>query len=378
MADLRILYISDRFWPYIGGVEVVAARLLPALVRRGHAAAVVTVHGGLTLPDDAEFSGVEVHRFRLAAGAPLEELACLTSARARFRRLVATFRPDVIHLNGVPSTAFALLTPPLAGDPPLIVSLHGMRAMHTGQMDAWSARALERAVWVTACSQVVLDSARRAVPAIAARSSLQYGLISPPTLDPSPLPFDPPKVLAVARLDHEKGLDLLIDAAPILHARHPRVRIVIAGDGEARADLTARIARLGLSEQVTLRGWVAPGRIWGLLNTATVVAIPSRTEGFGLIALEAAAMARPVVAARVGGLVEAVDAGRSGVLVEPGSAAALADGIGFLLDHPDDARAMGACARARVVVRHDEGAALDAHEALYRQVAGLGTRRVAS
>jgi hypothetical protein len=118
---LRILYVSDRFWPYIGGVEVVAARLLPALVRRGHAAAVATVHGGLTLPDDDTFRGVEVHRFRLKAMAPLEEFDGLASARA-----------------------------------------------------------LDRAAWVTACSQAVLDDARRTVPGIAERSSLLYGVLAVP------------------------------------------------------------------------------------------------------------------------------------------------------------------------------------------------------
>src|SRR5690606_22637136 len=111
--------------------------------------------------------------------------------------------------------------------------------------------------------------------------------------------------------------------------------------------------------------WVAPDGVWPLMNAATLVVIPSREEGFGMTALEAAVMARPVVAAAVGGLPEALAHGAHGLLVPPERVDALADAISTLLEHPDRARALGEHARLHTQDRFDPAVVADAYESLY-------------
>ena len=106
-----------------------------------------------------------------------------------------------------------------------------------------------------------------------------------------------------------------------------------------------------------------------LMNTATIVVMPSRwQEPFGLVALEAALMARPIVATRVGGLPEVVAHERTGFLVEPENSRALAEAITFLLEHPGTAKQMGHTARDRAQKEFNWQKHVDAFDALYREL----------
>ncbi len=169
---------------------------------------------------------------------------------------------------------------------------------------------------------------------------------------PSSLPtFLPPflpssLVLSIGRLSPEKGFETLIDAAPMVLQRRPDARFVIAGDGPRREALAARIETLELGDSVHLAGRVEG--VTDLLLSADVVVIPSLSEGQGIVALEAMAARKPIVASGVGGLVETVEDGATGLLVSPGEPLGLANAIIHLLDSPDLRAAMGAAGRSRV------------------------------
>lgn len=120
------------------------------------------------------------------------------------------------------------------------------------------------------------------------------------------------RVLAMGRLTRQKGLDVLLRAATLA----PELELTILGDGPDRAALEPLARACGAA----MPGWVADVR--SHIAAADVVAVPSRWEGFGLVAAEAMACGRPVVASRVDGLAEVV--GEAGVLVEPEDAAGLA------------------------------------------------------
>jgi glycogen(starch) synthase len=97
--------------------------------------------------------------------------------------------------------------------------------------------------------------------------------------------------------------------------------------------------------------------------------MPSRREGLPLVAIQAAQMARPVIAARVGGLPEIVADGETGILVDPEDSAALANAIEFLIEHPEKAAQMGQMARRRAESEFSWTRYLNEVDALYRQLA---------
>ena len=122
---------------------------------------------------------------------------------------------------------------------------------------------------------------------------------------------------------------------------------------------------------VKFTGWVPPGEVGALLQTAFAVVIPSRwREPFGLVALQAAEASRPVVASRVGGLPEIVQHGVTGILVPPDDADALGRGLKGLFANPAQAARMGVAARRhkRAVFHYEDFVA--SYERLYRALAG--------
>lgn len=179
---------------------------------------------------------------------------------------------------------------------------------------------------------------------------------------------DPARVLFVGRLVPQKGVDVLIRAFGAVLRRRPDARLVIAGDGQQRLYLE-RLARfLGVRDRVDFLGWQPPDRLPALYRAATVTAVPSLYEPFGLVALEAMASGRPVVVARVGGLAEIVEDGRGGFTVEPGDDLDLASRLAALLSDTSLARSVGAAARRRAE-QYDWAAAAGRTARLYDSLA---------
>ena len=107
-----------------------------------------------------------------------------------------------------------------------------------------------------------------------------------------------------------------------------------------------------------------------VMRYISVVVVPSRYEPFGIVAVEAMASGRPVVASAVGGLSEIVADGRTGLLVPPGDPDRLAGALSRLLDLPDVRAAMGSAARQRVAEKFSPQASIQAYAAEYYRVAG--------
>ena len=153
-------------------------------------------------------------------------------------------------------------------------------------------------------------------------------------------------VLSLASLRPRKGQRELIQAFLELRAAHPRARLLLCGEGDDRAFLEDLARPAGDAIQL-------PGRVDArrALAAADIACIPSRKEGLSVFSLEAQLARRPVVASRVGGLVESVADGETGVHVPPEDPRALAGALAAVLGDAEIRARFGAAGRARVLER---------------------------
>lgn len=153
-------------------------------------------------------------------------------------------------------------------------------------------------------------------------------------------------ILFAGRLNPQKGLIYLLESICQVVETAPDVRLLIAGDGPLRDELEQHARRLSLAEVVSFLGFRAD--VAALMRTADVFVLPSVEEPFGIVLLEALALARPVVATAVGGIPEVITHGETGLLVPPRDPAALAEAILWLLNNPTEAARLGEQGRERV------------------------------
>lgn len=150
----------------------------------------------------------------------------------------------------------------------------------------------------------------------------------------------------IARMDVSKGALLLFDAFAHLVKRHPELRLVLAGRGDASAELARRTEALGLQNQIQLLGHY-DGDVGALLGTFDLYVFPSLWEGFPYSVIEAMRAGCTIIATRVGGIPEAIAEGKEGLLIEPGSKEAIILAMERLLANPALRRSLGRNARLR-------------------------------
>ena len=266
---------------------------------------------------------------------PLFVLSYATAARRAARDV------DLVHAHWLPSAL-----PALATRKPFVVQLWGTDVELARRVPLLTRLLLRRARLVLCPSEYLAGEARR-LGARAVRV-VPAGVDLP---DEVADPEDPPHVLYVGRLSEEKGVPELLRATAGL----PRV---IVGDGPLRD---------GVPEAV---GFVPPGELGPYYDRAAVVACPSRREGYGVVAREAMAHGRPVVATAVGGLPDAVQERVTGLLVPPRDAVALRGAIERLLRDADLRARLGDGARRKAEASFSWGGATDETLAAYRDALG--------
>jgi glycosyltransferase involved in cell wall biosynthesis len=168
---------------------------------------------------------------------------------------------------------------------------------------------------------------------------------------------------AVGRLEPQKRFDLLIEAAAALRLQHPSLRVVIAGDGSLRGELTAHIARAGVQDTVRLLGHHR--NIPRLHHALDLLVQTSDYEGTPNVVLEAMALGTPVVATAAGGTAELLEDGVHGVVIPCGSATTVRDAVDGMLRDSAARRRLAASARRRVEGPLSFTARMRAVEAVY-------------
>ena len=153
-------------------------------------------------------------------------------------------------------------------------------------------------------------------------------------------------VASVGRLEPVKGHTDLIEAARRVIADRPRLRLLIVGDGRIRHDLESQVESAGLHASVRFTGF--RDDVPALLGASDAFCLPSLSEGLPFALLEAGAHGLPMLLSRVGGMAALLEHGESAYLVPPSDPGALADGLRWLLDHPQSAASLARAARERL------------------------------
>lgn len=179
------------------------------------------------------------------------------------------------------------------------------------------------------------------------------GFVAPGPIKQS-LGIDPmdPTIFAAGRMSAQKGMDMLVEAVPMVLGYFPSAKFVISGDGPEKDRVVGKAHELGVMHAIRFRETMSRGEYVDTVRAADIVAVPSRNEPFGIVALEAWAAGKPVIATRPGGPTDFVWHDVNGFLVDacPGG---LAHGIGSLLADHDHCRALGRNGRTAVEQKYN-------------------------
>lgn len=330
----------------IGGSERHLLALLPALAEAGADVRFL----GL---DDPSGAPEPFYEKLVSAGIPYERLPCPRDVDPVLAYRVATtirrLAPGLVHTHLAHADLYGAVGAVAAGAA-LVSTKHNddpFRARGFRHAERALARRSARIVCITAALARFCEE-RVGLPPSKLRV-IHYGLDQPPAAWGAPggpeLPPDERVVLAVCRLDAQKGLDVAVRALAAVRETEPRVTLVVLGEGPLRQRLEQLAAELGVAEAVHLPGRVGDVAAW--LRRAELLVHPARWEGFGLALLEAMLCGTPVVASAVSSIPEIVLDRETGLLVPPDDADALAASVLELLRDRPLAAALGAAGQAR-------------------------------
>lgn len=347
-----------RFKPAIGGGEEHAYQLAKRLIKRGHEVEVFTSNLLKVYPKyelivgaRSDFDGIHVKRYRA--------INIIKEYPIPPKIMIDLFKEkaDVIHAHGYgwSTSDFSSLIS-YCKSIPFVLTTHGFFPI------AVRANPLLTRLYLGYSKRFTLRIAKRVICVSRADAKIYRELAGPQKIVVIPNGIDPefwselPRqgifrekhgisqqiIASVGRIVWGKGFHYLLQALPIVLRAISDVTLVIAGEDFGYLNSLERLSKkLGVSEHVVLTGYLSSRELKELYVDADVVAIPSVYEPFGIVALEAMACGKPVVAFNVGGLSEIIDDGRDGVLVRRGNAEELAEALVSLLSNRNLAKGLG-------------------------------------
>jgi glycosyltransferase involved in cell wall biosynthesis len=368
---IRLLFVLTS--PVRGGVEEVVLALLRRL-DPGEFHLGLAAPGALLDALGGDLTGVRVETEAVAA----ESVRQPREVR-RLASFMTRFRPDIVNSHLFRATVVAA---PLARwhGARAVETYHGREGWRQGPAalrflpDRMIGRLLDRVIAVSEAARAFLISGKgyRADTITVVPNGRDLSVFTPgPAREAArkELGLDGavPLVGVVGRLEAQKGHTHLLDAWPAVVREFPDARCLLVGEGSLRAALAEQARARGVAASVIFAGFRAD--VPRVLDAIDVLCLPSLYEGMPLTAIEASAMARPVVATNVDGTPEVVRDGHSGRLVPPADPAALARALCDVLRDPEQARRMGQAGRELVLERFDLGRQVEATARVYRSLA---------
>ena len=399
---MKILLVND-YGTLAGGAEVIVFGLRDALRSRGHDVRVFTSSAAddsqPILADDQAPGTTSCWRTLVQCVNP--------PAARRLRGTIATFRPDVVHVN-----LYLTQLSPL-----ILRSLRNVAAVYYAQwyraicplgtrrlpdgaicgvrsgMPCLMNRCVPPWAWAALMAQMACDGAWGSsfsrVTAISAAVAARLAEFGAPHLRAAEVAYPgtpvvpcrtaaemspEPTIVAAGRLVPEKGIDVLIRAFARLMARSRDARLVVLGDGPQRQALERLVAGLGVTDRVEFRGWRSRADTLATIRQAWCLCVPSLwEEPFGMVAAEAQMQGVAVVASRRGGLAEIVDEGATGLLVPAGDAESLANRLEEVCSDRQLAMTYGACGHERARNLFSLDAFADRFERIYGEAMSVHT-----
>ena len=276
----------------------------------------------------------------------------------RLRRKIIEINPEIVHAQGsfAPySTAAALVR----NKYPTLLTVHGIVArelkFYKGFNFIFSILIQilnERFVLSKILNIIVCSPQMKVLVRKMTKSKVQViqngiDLEDIRNIQPHHKSIEPPSILYVGGLSKVKGIDVLLNAVPIIRKKNPNLHIYIAGSGTEEGNLKKVVKKLNLEETVKFLGFISGDEKYSYYKSVDVCVFPSRYESFGIVLLEAMACGKPVVASNVGGIPFVVEDGKTGLLFESGNVEDLAEKVIFLLQNEELRKKMGEAGRER-------------------------------
>jgi glycosyltransferase involved in cell wall biosynthesis len=372
---LRVAIISQRYYPLIGGIEHQQSTLAPLLRERGLDVQIFTKqYPGLK--GEEIINGVPVHRFPIPGPRPVASISFTLHAQMALSR----FKPDVIHAHEVfsPGTtallAKALFRVPIAISPSCSGEFGEFSRLQNQFMGSTRISLLRKYVdqWVAKSTEI--DQELTAAGIGAARHFFMANGVDTNHFHPVDkiqkqqrrralgLP-DGPLIVYTGRLEHQKRVDLLIDAWKMLNAEQRfSGNVIIVGTGSLESDLKARatpdIHFIGPVDDVS-----------PYLEAADIFVLPSNAEGISGSMLEAMATGLAIVVTNVGAASSVVTPMKNGILIPSGDAQSLKQALDLLLSHPTVQAQLGENARRHVEKHYSITSVCDKLVTFYQSLA---------
>ncbi|MGZ4164548.1 MAG: glycosyltransferase family 4 protein, partial [Tumebacillaceae bacterium] len=334
--------------------------------------------------------GVAVHRVEapdFAAGEDFVRWSMLLNVRlaAMGQRVLAAHGPfDVVHAHDWLVAESGQLLAEM-GQCPLVATIHATEHGRNHGLYSELQRRIAHIEWklayeareVIVCSQYMREEMRtvygvpewkqHVLPNGVDLTELERGLESLPLQAERAAQTESATVFFVGRLVPEKGVQVLLEAAPAVLQACPDTRFCIAGKGPMRDTLGRMVEELGIASAVEFLGFVTDEERNRWIKRADVAVFPSLYEPFGIVALEAMGLGTATVVSRTGGLAEIVEHGVDGWVVEPGDARSLGDTLISLLQHQERREVVARNGQAKTAVAYGWSAIASGTVEVYEQ-----------
>lgn len=379
---IRVLIAADTFAPDVNGAAKFAERLAAGLVSRGHEVQVMAPsasrkYGSWT--EMHEGQPITVHRLHSWRWYPHDWLrfALPWLVRRDSRRILDTFRPDVVHFQSHINVGRGVSIEAEKRGMRIIGTNHFMpenmvkfSLVPVGFQDrvikaAWRAarRTFGRAEAVTTPTRRAAQFLER-YTGLTGVHAISCG-IDAENYSPNFEPRTENRILFVGRVTGEKQIDVLLQAAALLKPEL-NAQIEIVGGGDQRRNLEHLSDTLGLTSRITFTGYVTDEELRSAYSRATLFAMPSIAELQSIATMEAMASGLPVVAADAMALPHLVHDEQNGFLFKPGNAQDLADKITRVLELPPEGLEALKRESLKLIETHDIRRTLNTFECLYR------------